>query len=418
MGGILDSLTNGAWGNYFGNMANNMSPALQENSFRQQGANTIDQQLGPGMGALMMASPAAAQATIGQRNLQITHDALIGQRGPDGKPISDQQAWILALHPEIISEQGKPINVPPGGSVYTPLFGGGGQGGAPNSQQQQPPSSQPGPSNASVGGNSPAGMPGAQFTNQGGIMQQPALLNLVRQALLGKDVQSQLGGGMSGMGGINRAAFQNLMDQVMPNPRAFGIDTDPVTPEALVSRQAKFPAYEKASEKNADISSSMQLAQTEALGILPYLKQAAAKLGPGQIPAWNAVKQEFQAQTGNPATAELASYMNAMINTYSRGISSRGQGPTVYDKNHLAEVISKFWSAGQWEAGTKAIINELGVANDAIHKNQNRIDVQYGFGKKAAPADEASARAALAKGADKQEVIRRFEEGGFNAPQF
>lgn len=385
-----------------------MGPQGQQLQWERQGANTVDQMMGPGTGALMMGSPAVGQMMLGQRNLAATIDALTPQYGRAA-------ATFYALHPEELAKVTTPQKLGIGEHLESPMapLGLNPAAAAPTSQQQQPPSSQPGPSNASVGGGGYRGP-----TNTEGMIQQPAMLNLIRQALRGKDVQGQLSAGLSGAGGFNRANFQNLMEKVMPDPRAFGIDEDPVTPEQLVARQAKFPAYEKAQETLGHVSSQMQLAQTEALGILPYLKAAAAKLNPSDFPIWNAAKQEFASQTGNPATAELSSYMNAMINTYSRGISSRGQGPTVSDKNHLAEVLSKYWSAGQWDAGTKAVINELGVANDAIHKNQNRIDVQYGFGKKAAPEDEAAARQAISRGADKQEVIRRFEEGGFNAPKF
>lgn len=410
MPGLFDNNQNGGpgilqgLGNYLQNVFS--TPQSQEMQFRQGAYNALaqDPNTGAGNAALLMANPQAYGMRVQQGYVNQTYEALVKSGVPP------QQAIILATHPEASAKMMEPMKLGPGEAPFIPGMALGSQS-APTSSQQQPPSSQP------SGGIGQA--PGMFPVNTAGQINPQAIHNMVIRRLKGDtEVVSELGGGMGGgIGAINRKNFQDDLERTMKtgDPEA---GVGPMTAADLVSRDAKFPAYKEATKKNADISSQMQLAQTEALGILPYLKQAAAKLGPSPLPAWNAVNQEFQAQTGNPATAELASYMNAMINTYSRGISSRGQGPTVQDKNHLAEVISKYWSAGQWESGTQAIINELGVANDAIHKNQNRIDVQYGFGKPAAPADVAAARGALAKGANRNEVIRRFEEEGFNAPKF
>ncbi len=124
------------------------------------------------------------------------------------------------------------------------------------------------------------------------------------------------------------------------------------------------------------------------------------------------------ANTGDPRSAALASWANAMINTYSRGITTRSQGPTNADKQHLRDIVDPYWSKGQWEAGANAITGELAIARAAGMKNQNRIDVNYGFGHDPNPADVAGAQAAIARGAPKEQIIRRFEEEGFNAPKF
>lgn len=415
MGGILDTLTNGAWGNYFGNMANNMSPALQENSFRQQGANYINQQPGmAGMGPLFMSNPAAAQQMFTQRNLQATIDALTPQFGRE-------RAIYFALHPEVLNESAKPMSVPEGGSVYTPLdllHGGGAPSGATGIQGQ--PSQQP----AGNGVGQSGGVPGAQFTNTNGVIQQPALLNLVKQGLLGKDVQTQLGGAMGSR--TNKSNYQALLNQVMANPRQFGIDSDPISQEDLVQRQAQFPAYEDALKRNAEVSSRMQLAQNEARQVLPLFKQAITKLGPTDYPIFNKVNQEWQAQTGNPASAEAASYMNALINTYARGVApsgGQGGGSSVNATEHLREVVNPYWSKGQLEAGANAVMKELNIANNAIKANNNEINVRYGFGKdpSQAPAPQgggtwlAQAQAAIKAGVSREEVERRLAEHGFHA---
>ena len=162
----------------------------------------------------------------------------------------------------------------------------------------------------------------------------------------------------------------------------------------------------------------MQMAQTEANGVLPLLKQAGLATNPSDYPIWNEAKVKFMAATGDPRSAALASYANAMINTYARGITTNQRGPTDSDKQHLRDIVNPYWSKGQWEAGVQAIQNELDIAHAAVGKNQNRIDVNFGFRHEPDPADVAGARAAIARGAPKEQIIRRFEEEGFNAPKF
>ncbi len=410
-GGILSGLAN-----FFGDIQRGASgPAGQEMGFRNKAYQEL-QQGGDPNAALLMANPAAYQMNIGQRNLMATIQALTPQYGHD-------RAVFLALHPEILTESAKPMSVPEGGSVFTPNPMGSPlpQGGPSQAPPQAAPQAAPGQgSDAAPMG----GVPGAQFTNTNGVIQQPALLNLARQALLGKDVQSQLGGAMGSR--TNKSNFQTLMNKVMADPKQFGIDSDPVSPEDLVSRQAAFPAYEDALKRNADISSRMQLAQTEARGILPLFQQAIAKLGPQDYPIFNKANQLWQAETGNPASAEAASYMNALINTYARGVApsgGQGGGATVNATEHLREVVNPYWSKGQLAAGGAAVMNELNIANNAIKTNGNEINVRYGFGKDPAkaPAPQGGrtwldqAKAAAKGGVSREEVERRLSEHGFHA---
>lgn len=392
-------------GNYQpGNLAVGASPGLQQNQFRQQGSNYINQQPGmAGMGPLIMSNPAGAQVMIGQRNLQLTHDALVGQPGPNGQPISDAMAWTLAMHPDIINEQGKPINVSPGGAVYTPLFGG--QGGAPNSSQQQPPSSQP------AGGSQQGGtVPGAQFSNTNGLIDPITAQNLAKRYVHGdKDVLNM--GSMAGpMGQQNREILQRAINQEMA--------TNNMSPTDVSANIAKFPAYQDALKTNAEVGARMNTGQTEALRLLPQVVAAAKSINPSDFPVWNAAKQTWLAQTGDPRVASLASFMNALTNTYSRAITTNPRGPTVSDKEHLRDVVNPYWSNGQWDAGAQAIVKEMEIAQESNRVQINKLNSQYGFGKDADPNDVAAAKAAIAKGADKKAVMTRFEEGGFNAPKF
>ena len=168
--------------------------------------------------------------------------------------------------------------------------------------------------------------------------------------------------------------------------------------------------------------------------MLPLLKQAAAATNPSDYPIWNEAKVKFMAATGKPQPAALASYANAMINTYARGITTNPRGPTDSDKQHLRDVVNPYWSQGQWDAGVQAIQNELQVAHEAVGKSRNQIDVNYGFGHEPDPADVAGAQAAFARAkaqtnpgdagsqaalkSVQDQLTRRFEENGFNAPKF
>ncbi len=404
-----DSGILGGFQNYIDNVRSRMAgPAGQEMQFRNKAYQEL-QQGGDPNAALLMANPAAYQMNIGQRNLMATIQALQGMKGPNGQPFTPQQATFLALHPDELSKMTAPQKVGPGEQLQAPLdilgmSGGGGPAAGIQGQPSQMP--QPGQPQGQAGG----GYAGP--TNTSGQMDAPAIQQLVDRRIKGDaKVTAELGGSMgSGIGAINRKNFQEALTKTL--------GAQGLTAADLVQRDAKFPAYEDATKTNAQTAARMQLAQSEAFGMLPLLTKAAASTNPSNYPIWNKGKLEVLAQTGDPRSAELASYANALINTYARGISTRPQGATDSDKEHLREVVNPYWSRGQWEAGARAIMNELGVAHSAIGKNQNRIDVQFGFGKNADPNDVAGAKAAIGRGADKEDVVRRFEEGGFNAPKF
>ncbi len=402
--GILSAL-----GNLFASAQRGASgPAGQEMGFRQGAYNSMaqDPMFGPGPASLLMANPQAYGAAIGQRNLQMTIDALTPTLGRE-------RAIFFGLHPEELSKLTAPQKVGPGEQLQAPLNLLGDNNPQPVGQATAPQPSQVGNTPQATPGQG-GGMGGGYIgpMNTSGQMDQPSLQNLVDRRLKGDTkVNSELGGSLgSGIGALNRAAFQKLLAQTQA---AQGI-----TSADLVSRDAKFPAYEDALKTNAQQGARMQMAQTEALGMLPLLKQAAAATNPSQFPLFNAAKLQVLAQGGDPRSASLASYANALINTYSRGISVRGQGPTDADKQHLRDIVDPYWSKGQWEAGAQAIENELGIAHAAVGKNQNRIDVQFGFGKEADPNSLTNAKGAIAKGASKDLINRRFEEEGFNAPKF
>ena len=107
----------------------------------------------------------------------------------------------------------------------------------------------------------------------------------------------------------------------------------------------------------------------------------------------------YMAHTGDPRSAALASYANAMINTYARGITTKPRGATDSDKQHLREVVDPYWSTGTMGGRGQRNTERIGIAHQSVMKGRNQIDVNYGFGHDPDPADVAGAQAAIARGA-------------------
>lgn len=349
MPGLFDSVTpflSGLRGGVLGSIGSGLANA--------QNAGTINQALGPGMGQMLLSNPQAANALMQRQIMQQTYQSL-ARSGMD-----PQRAAIMAMHPESLSEQGKPINVPPGGSVVTPLFGMMG-GSAPTSAQQQPPSSQPGPSNASVGGS----VPGAQFTNPGGEMTDAEAMSAANQYILGdrQVLQNLIGRGSTGIGAINRAKVSNFIQQIMQQRG--------LSPQNVSANAMKFEGLQK---NIGDIGKTNNALNT-GVGHLSQLADVFNNLGNSNFQPSNYAKNVFQELIGKAGPTNYEAVAQRVAPEITR--IWRGAGGAEGDIMRDLETLKASNSPVQ---GIGAIRNIAELMNSKLEANQYQYESVFGPG--------------------------------------
>lgn len=112
--------------------------------------------------------------------------------------------------------------------------------------------------------------------------------------------------------------------------------------------------------RSANIGTAVQ----EAKNIAPIVLEASKAVNRTQFPDMNKLLMAAQEKTGDPNVIKLGSSLNSFINIYSRAING-GAAPTVSDKEHAREVLSKYWSQGQLSAGIGIMQQEMKAAQDS-----------------------------------------------------
>ena len=382
-GGILSRL-----GDFFGGIGGAMNPAIQENNFRRQAYDALAQQNGPGNAALLMANLQAYQMNYQQQVMQQTAQALIA------KGYKPQDAYILASHPEMLNEQGKPTAVPLGGSIFSPLSFGGGQQSF--SQGQQPGEQSP---------QQPQG--GIVFQNSNGMPGQDQIESMAQRYLMGdKEAIPPSRGGGPGVMNYNAA-----MARVAQLQKEQGIsDAD------ILQRQAKYPAFKKAVDKLQGQQASMGQAGMEFQQLFPQFMADLQKYGATQYPDANKFFQFLSAHAGDPNVAPLRQRMLTLANVYGRAVSANpASANTDFKQREFGEALNQYWPLAATGKIGDAMMQEIQTAHDSVPKEINRMAVDSGLGKKPDPETMTAAKAALAKGAKRDAIARRLAEQGFTA---
>ena len=185
-----------------------------------------------------------------------------------------------------------------------------------------------------------------------GLFDQSTLKHLAEQYRAGDtSVFTNLGRGAQGAQNIielrKEVARQNAeagisgADQAMRNAEFFGTKAGQRT---LGTRSA-----------------NIELAATEFDQVLPIVQKASQAVDRTRFPDLNRVMMAAQEKTGDPNVVAFGGGVNTLINLYARAISPTGV-PTVSDKDHAREILSRAWTQGQFDAAVGMMKQEIGAA--------------------------------------------------------
>ena len=360
------------------------APALQQRQAPPMPPQAPPQAPGlPNMGVMdrlqAQYAPGAYKARVGayQQNLalqaqQAAYEGILAKMGPG----HEAEARMLSLNPNLATEMMKPQIVPRGASLVGSMgAGGGGAGGA-----------------GGAGGGAAGGANGV-YTNTQGDLQGAGLQQIVERSLLGEDVTGEVG-----RDPVNRAIYNNAMGDAMKQRG--------ITAATLTDRNAKFPAYKNAVNDLTKSASEKGVGASEFQALAPHLAQSVTQFNT-QFPNYNAFKQAVAKGLGGPQATALQQQINGVMAAYDRATGNK-------DDAHVEDVLNKAWSGGQIQAGIQALQQEIQATQAAIPKQMNRLKVQHGLADKVDAPSLSNARAAIARGAPRNQVRQKIEEAGLD----
>ena len=313
-------------------------------------------------------APGAYKARLGayQQNLalqaqQAAYEGIAAKMGPG----HEAEARMLSLNPNLATEMMKPQIVPRGASLVGSMGASGGSAGGAN----------------------------GVYTNTQGDLQGAGLQQIVERSLLGEDVTGEVG-----RDPVNRAIYNNAMGEAMKQRG--------ITAATLADRNAKFPAYKNAVNDLTKSASERGVGASEFQALAPHLAQSVTQFNT-QFPNYNAFKQAVAKGMGGPQATALQQQINGVMAAYGRATGNK-------DDAHVEDVLNKTWSGGQIQAGIQALQQEIQATQAAIPKQMNRLKVQHGLADKVDALSLSNARAAIAKGAPRDQVRQKIEEAGLD----
>lgn len=198
-------------------------------------------------------------------------------------------------------------------------------------------------------------------------------------------------------------------------------------------RNAEFFGVKAGQRTIGTKGANIEMAATEFNQVLPVVQEASKAVSRTNYPDLNKIIQAAQEKTGDPNIVKFGGGVNTLVNLYARAISPTGN-PTVSDKEHAREILSRSWSNGQFDAAVGMMQQEIKAALSSPEQVRDEMRSRFLRGQGAAPvgypapggnksvesqgsgADAmlAQARDAIAKGAPRDKVIERLKGAGID----
>lgn len=149
-------------------------------------------------------------------------------------------------------------------------------------------------------------------------------------------------------------------------------------------RNAEFFGTKSGQRTLGTKQANIELAATEFKQVLPVVREASKAVSRTNYPDLNRIIQMGQEKTGNPAIVAFGGGINTLINLYARAISPSGV-PTVSDKDHAREILTKSWSQGQFDAAVGMMEKEIDAALTSPEKVRDDMRKRFIEGQRGAP---------------------------------
>lgn len=129
---------------------------------------------------------------------------------------------------------------------------------------------------------------------------------------------------------------------------------------------------------------NIEMAATEFNQVIPIVQAASKAVPRTNFPDLNKILLAGAEKTGDPNVVKFGGGVNTLINLYARAISPTGT-PTVSDKDHAREILSKAWAVGQFDAAVGMMQQEIKAALESPEKVRDEMRARFLRGQGAAP---------------------------------
>ena len=218
------------------------------------------------------------------------------------------------------------------------------------------------------------------YQPQSSMLDDTTIKQMAEQYRMGDtSVMQNLGRGVQGAQNIVRLreeiARQNAAEgvggseQAMKNAEFFGVKSGQRT---IGGKQA-----------------NIEMAATEFKQVVPIVQEASRAVSRTNYPALNKIIQAGEEQTGDPRIVAFGSGVNTLVNLYARAISPSGT-PTVSDKEHARDILSKAWSQGQFDSAVSMMQKEIDAALNSPEKVRDEMRKRFTGKSQTEPAPAKS----------------------------
>ncbi len=194
--------------------------------------------------------------------------------------------------------------------------------------------------------------------------------------------------GRGAQGAQNIVALRKKIGEQLAGAGASGTD------QAM--RNAEFFGVKSGQRTLGTKQANIEMAATEFQQVLPVVAEASNAVSRTKYPDLNRIIQAYETKTGDPDVVKFGGGINTLINLYSRAISPTGS-PTVSDKDHARELLSKAWSQGQFDAAVGMMQQEIGAALKSPEMVRDEMRRRFGLQPQVKKEPDAPAAPAAPK---------------------
>ncbi len=149
-----------------------------------------------------------------------------------------------------------------------------------------------------------------------------------------------------------------------------------LTANDVAMRMAEFGGIQSEERAIGTRAGQIGMAANEANNMADIVLQNSKKFQRTKYPPVNAALAAYREKTGDPAVVSYGAALNSFINAYARAINPTGT-PTVYDKSHATEVLSRALNQTQLEAAIATLKQEMQAAQQAPAETRASIRGEF-----------------------------------------
>lgn len=258
----------------------------------------------------------------------------------------------------------------------------------------------------------------------GGILSQDDVDSIASRYVTSGNKNELSNLGQGNVGSTNRAQVQSAIRRIQQERG--------ISDEEMANRQAEWEGRKAGQRSIGTMEAKMGTAANEAGQMIQLARGSIEKVPRTGFLPFNQLVQYAQKNTLNPDQAELYARTQAVVNTYS-AVMARGANVTTDASRHRAEeLLSTAMDKETYNRVLDTLQQEVDAAKNSPAKMREYYRQEYGKkaiapdngGSASAPAASApaakedplaSARAAIAKGAPRDAVIKRLQDNGIDA---